>query len=154
MISSEQFALAFDQYSGRVHRFLRSRGASEEVAEELTQQTWLLAWRGREQYRGGTLRTWLFAIAHNLYRGSFRSREIIQLSAAWDAPYSESFDRKIEAEQILARCRPKSALALREFYLEDRGPGTHRDRMRRHYARKEARAAIHTVPCAACRCAT
>ncbi len=93
MISSEQFAAAFAQYGARIHRFLKARGASEEVAEELTAQTWLLAWKAREQWRGANLRGWLFTIAHNCWRDRFRREVPMQLSDNWDAPYEETFDR-------------------------------------------------------------
>ena len=64
------FARHFDS----IYRFFRSK-IGEEIAEDLTQQTFLGCVRGRERYRGdASFRTYLFTIARNRLYTHIRDR--------------------------------------------------------------------------------
>lgn len=143
----ERFTEEFIAYSGRIERFLRVRGASAQIAEEITQQAWATAWAAREQWRGGSFRSWLITIAWNLYLGTFRRTEMMRLDACPDAAYSESFDRQIEAEQILARCNHRAAHDLRRHFYEDRYDGTSYERVRVFRSLANARKAMKQHDC-------
>ena len=64
----EDFDAVFRAYYDDVFRFLRGLSASENLTEELTQETFFRAFRSIGDYRGESeLRVWLCSIARNLY---------------------------------------------------------------------------------------
>ena len=72
---SEAFRLIFDRYSRPVLSFIYDMIGRRELAEELTQETFVRAYKGLSSLRDGTkLSTWLFGIAKNVARESLRSR--------------------------------------------------------------------------------
>ena len=61
-------------YSQRIFRFLLSSLRDRDVAETLTQETFLRAWNARESFRGEcSAATWLTRIALNLLRDHTRT---------------------------------------------------------------------------------
>lgn len=63
-----------DLYSQRIFRFLVSSLRDRDVAETLTQETFLRAWTARDQFRGDcSAITWLTRIALNLVRDHTRT---------------------------------------------------------------------------------
>jgi RNA polymerase sigma-70 factor (ECF subfamily) len=76
-----------EQYVPRVYRFALRLARDPHQAEELTQETFLRAWRGRRRLRQPeAARTWLFRIAANLWRDHVRraKRSPQKLEIAWD----------------------------------------------------------------------
>jgi RNA polymerase sigma-70 factor, ECF subfamily len=91
---------AFDQirarYVGRVLGFARRLTGSHEEAEDLTQETFLLAARKSTQFRGqSAFLTWLLAIARNRHRDIVRtthpteSLEPLDNNSAFSTPSHE-----------------------------------------------------------------
>lgn len=67
---------AYDEHAPELFRFaLRSLG-DRGLSEEVTQETFVRAWRSRERFdeARGSRRTWLFAIARNLVIDAARAR--------------------------------------------------------------------------------
>lgn len=64
-----QFALIYQRYRLPVYRYLRARGADDEMAGDLTNVTFERALGSLSGYRprGGGLRAWLFRIARNAW---------------------------------------------------------------------------------------
>lgn len=100
----EQIALPHTRSLLRVARRLSSDAAS---AEDLVQQTLLLAWRGFHQFQAGTnARAWLFRILFNEYQGRARKPGVamLPLIAELDSgSYSRGADTVIEMTQALAK---------------------------------------------------
>src|SRR5229473_6935008 len=71
----EAFRLIFERYSRPVISFIYDLVSNREVAEELTQETFVRAYRNLKTMREETkLSTWLFGIAKNVARESIRAR--------------------------------------------------------------------------------
>jgi RNA polymerase sigma-70 factor (ECF subfamily) len=71
----EAFRLIFDRYSRPVISFIYDMVSDRELAEELTQETFVRAFRGMRGMNPDTkLSTWLFGIARNVARESLRAR--------------------------------------------------------------------------------
>ncbi|HEV8367469.1 MAG TPA: sigma-70 family RNA polymerase sigma factor [Pyrinomonadaceae bacterium] len=71
----EAFRLIFERYSRPVIGFIYDMVSDRELAEELTQETFVRAYRGiRGMNRETKLSTWLFGIARNVARESLRAR--------------------------------------------------------------------------------
>lgn len=71
----EAFRLIFERYSRPVIGFIYDMVSDRELAEELTQETFVRAFRGIRSMNPDTkLSTWLFGIAKNVARESLRAR--------------------------------------------------------------------------------
>ena len=71
----EAFRLIFERYSRPVISFIYDLVSNRELAEELTQETFVRAYRNLRTMRAQTkLSTWLFGIAKNVSRESLRAR--------------------------------------------------------------------------------
>ena len=72
---SEAFRLIFERYSRPVVSFIFDMVNDRSLAEELTQETFVRAFRAiRTMRRETKLSTWLFGIARNVARESLRAR--------------------------------------------------------------------------------
>ena len=72
---AEAFRLIFERYSRPVIGFIYDMVSNRELAEELTQETFVRAYRNLPTMRAETrLSTWLFGIAKNVGRESLRAR--------------------------------------------------------------------------------
>lgn len=92
-----------------VYRFLLARTADEDLAADLTQETFLKALRSLEQFRGdASFKTWLLAIARNEALGRHRKdarrreRDLSEgLEVADDAPLpGEGVTEEMQVERI------------------------------------------------------
>lgn len=71
----EAFRLIFEQHHRPVLRFIYAMVGEPGLAEELTQETFLQAYRSLASFKNeGKLATWLCGIAKNVVRRSLRSR--------------------------------------------------------------------------------
>lgn len=84
------FAPLYDRYAEPVYRYAYRRLGDPERAADATSQVFLQALAALPRFRGGSFRSWLFAIAHNVVADSHRrSGRTAELPAAWDAPDPE-----------------------------------------------------------------
>ena len=71
----EAFRLIFERYTRPVVSFLFDLVGRRDLAEDLAQETFVRAYRGLHTLRDeAKLSTWIFGIARNVARESFRSR--------------------------------------------------------------------------------
>lgn len=73
----EAFSLLFERYGNIIFNFIYRLVGQREVVEDLTQETFIRAYRKLNSLRiqdDAQLSTWLFGIAKNVARESFRSR--------------------------------------------------------------------------------
>ncbi len=72
----EAFRLIFERYSRPLISFVYDQVGDRDLAEELTQETFVRAYRSLRTLREETkLSTWLFGIAKNVARESLRARQ-------------------------------------------------------------------------------
>jgi RNA polymerase sigma-70 factor (ECF subfamily) len=78
---AEAFGQIFDRHANEIHRYL-ARRVGGSLADDLTAETFLIAFRGRTKYdlAQTDARPWLYGIAANLLRGQQRA-EIRQYRA-------------------------------------------------------------------------
>jgi len=102
----QDFDRVVQQYWPRILRFLLAAVQDSDVAETLTQDCFLRAYRSRHGFRGdSSLNTWLMTIAVNLVRDNARNRRFqfwrnTQRAAVDSALIAEWLpDRRISSEQ-------------------------------------------------------
>jgi RNA polymerase sigma-70 factor (ECF subfamily) len=85
-----------DRYYERIYLFMRAVGHDRQISEDLTQETFLRAWRHIGQLRDGkALNGWLFRIAGNvsrLHRRRLKGKDAVNLDDV-DPPAAVSDDR-------------------------------------------------------------
>ena len=70
---TEAFSPLVRKYDTRLYRHIQKRLRDPEVAKDLTQETWLKAYRGIGTYRGeSAFYSWLYRIAENVITDHFR----------------------------------------------------------------------------------
>lgn len=158
----EELRSAYDAHAGELFGFaLRSLG-DRGLAEEVTQETFVRAWRSRERFdeRRGSLRTWLFSIARNLIIDSARARSVRPARAGGEAREEsvEAADEKSLRGMLIAdameRISEDHRVVIREVYLRDRryddvaeelGVPSGTLRSRAYYALKSLRLALEEM---------
>lgn len=85
----------YRQYSGRVFAFLYRRCGNEELAKELTQETFYRAVKSIDRFDGkSSVSTWLCGIAKHLYADALRKRRPTE-ELPEDVPSGEDFTEEI-----------------------------------------------------------
>lgn len=82
--SINAFAPIYHRYSGTIYRWMYRESGDADVAADLTAQTFLNAMKGLSGYdatRTSSFRSWLFAIARNVLRDSWRRYQPTPLPA-------------------------------------------------------------------------
>ena len=101
------FAALYDHYADRVYRHCYYRLGNRADAEDLTQQTFLQAWRAIGRYRRGDapVVAWLLTIAQRLALSHFRrAREVASPEVAPAAPGvsdpAEALDASVTRSEV------------------------------------------------------
>jgi RNA polymerase sigma-70 factor (ECF subfamily) len=119
----QAFARLVERYWDGLYRWLYHLTRDRHNAEDLTQETFLKAFRGLHTFRAGTnFRAWLFRIGHNTFanqrrsRGS-RGRQPIPegLEAPEEGPVEQVLNR--EALQLLAQAVGRLPVEFRAAFL-------------------------------------
>lgn len=98
------FADAFEKGFVGTRRFLLSRGAGADEAEEIAQAAWVRGWEYRKQLRDPELiGFWVNSIARNLFRARFRSVTLTSLEGI-DPSYRMGFEKSLDLQRMLDRC--------------------------------------------------
>ena len=91
----------------RVYNFFRYRVGDDQLAEDLTANTFMKAWRSRDRYRDdvAAFSTWLFSIAHNVAVDHFRRSKLeVSLDAlpnlSDDNPIEDLIERRADSARL------------------------------------------------------
>jgi DNA-directed RNA polymerase specialized sigma24 family protein len=113
-MTQEGYGQAFQNGFVRTVRFLRSRGASADTAEDAAQAAWVRGWERLNQLRDeGMVVSWVNTIAVNVHRRT------IQYEARYE-PLPELCGQAgidlaaIDAATILTLCRPRDRILLEQ----------------------------------------
>ena len=102
----EAFRLIFERYSRPVIGFIYDMVSDRDLAEELTQETFVRAFRGIHGMNPETkLSTWLFGIARNVARESLRARIRArrQIDLEDEAVMDLSDDKPVPVDRLLSK---------------------------------------------------
>lgn len=113
------FTQAFEQYAEPIRGYIFRRVHSHELADDLTQETFIKALKAWSTIRGETVQGWLYQIAHNLIVDQARRASLVAwapLDDAYQMPYednSESYGEREQIETTLSILAPNYASVLR-----------------------------------------
>ena len=112
-----EYSDAFLNGYSATRRFLLSRGAALDEAEEIAQAAWARGWDYRDQLRDPSMVSfWVNSIARNLFRARFRTPPTISLEGI-DPSYTMGLEEQIEVRRMLDLC-PERDRALLAKSLE------------------------------------
>lgn len=112
MMKGNEYAAAFETGYPATRRFLLSRGAAIDEAEEIAQAAWVRGWEFRDQLRDpGLVGFWVNSIARNLFRAKFRSKITAPMEGV-EAPYWMDLE-EIEVRRLLERCSGRDRQLLK-----------------------------------------
>jgi RNA polymerase sigma factor (sigma-70 family) len=120
LVDPDEFGAIFERHFDPIHGYLRRRFA-DELADELTAQTFFVAFDRRATYNRARpdSRPWLFGIATNLARGH-RRRELRELKAiAALRPEHGNGVEGVEGRVDAERMRDRLAHLLAELPVEE-----------------------------------
>ena len=108
-----EFATAFENGYAGTRRFLMSRGAQIEEADEIAQAAWVRGWEYRQQLRDPSLiGFWVNSIARNLFRARFRKVQPLPLETTLEPAYTMGLEDDLEVQHILEICASKDRALL------------------------------------------
>lgn len=117
-LTADQFAEAFRRGYPMTLRFLLSRGASTDIAEEVTQAAWVKGWECLNQLqRPHMIGAWVNSIAKNMLKNRLRSDQKLEgltesSKAAWPTLMS------VDVKRVLTGCDNRDSRILHGYYIE------------------------------------
>lgn len=113
-MTREIFGLAYLQGFKRTVLFLRSRGASMDIAEDVAQSAWLQGWQKLDQLRDERMIvSWVNTIALNYHRR--RSQRDARYQALPEVPGHFGVDSApLDATRILDLCSPRDRMLFQQ----------------------------------------
>jgi len=105
---NDAFAALYDRHASAVYGLARRIVLSRELAEDVTQETFVGAWRSRQNFVGerGEVRAWLLAIAHN------RAIDAVRKRSRRDDPLERDYDREAPERTDAEALRRVQAAAI------------------------------------------
>jgi RNA polymerase sigma-70 factor (ECF subfamily) len=100
------FAEVFRGLSSRIQAFLQRLSGRRDLADDLTQETFLRMHRARGSFaRGRSVLPWAYAIARNCYIDHARSKSKLALSSSEDAVFEVAAGPEASAEEAVVAKR-------------------------------------------------
>jgi len=107
-----QFAEAFETGVPVTRRFLLSRGARADEADEIAQAAWARGWEHRMQLRDPSLiGYWVNSIARNLFRARFRTIQPTPIDGI-EPFYVLALEDDLDLKKMLDRVGPRDRSLL------------------------------------------
>lgn len=106
--NKDAFGKLYGEYMERIYRFAYFLLQDKIKAEDVTQETFLRAWKSIGRFSpkdGGTFQAYLFAIARNLVTDVRRKKPTISLSEIDDPPYIDDIEERLIRGQKKERVR-------------------------------------------------
>lgn len=95
----------YSRYARDVHRFALYLSGDPALADDITSETFLRAWSSTAPIREATVKSYLFAIARNVYRAerqrTGRHVELPETIAAADAQLDARLDQRAALAKVL-----------------------------------------------------
>ena len=119
LATEPEFATVVARHRRELHIHCYRMLGSFDDAEDLVQETFLRAWRGRESFVDGSLRAWLYRIATNVCLDTLRSsaRRVPSLGSFADVPWLQPYPDQL-LDEIASRDEEPEAVAVGRESIE------------------------------------
>lgn len=125
-MTEQEFLQSFIDFNVTIYNFVYFNvGKNKEVAEDVTQETFLRAWKYRESFNPdkAQLKTWYFQIARNLTIDSYKKKEnlntsISELESGEDDSFSD-IEYSIDATNALTLLNEEERSILILRYIDE-----------------------------------
>jgi RNA polymerase sigma-70 factor (ECF subfamily) len=105
MQATTTFHSLYEAHAQDVYRFARFLTGSDDAAADVTSETFLRAWTGRDAIRAETGKAYLLAIARNLARDRTRAGSRIADGDVPDTPVAPNAEARLELNRTLDAVR-------------------------------------------------
>ena len=99
------FHTLYEAHAADIYRFARFLTGSDDAAADITAETFMRAWVGRDKIRAPTAKAYLLAIARNLARDRGRAASQWRTAPMPDRPVASDADTRLELHRTLAAVR-------------------------------------------------
>jgi RNA polymerase sigma-70 factor (ECF subfamily) len=123
MQATTTFHGLYEAHAKDVYRFARFLTGSDDAAADITSETFLRAWAGRDAIRLETAKGYLLAIARNLARDRGRSASRLADAAVPESPVAPNAEARLELNRTLAAVRALPAEYREPLVLAATGVG-------------------------------
>src|SRR5215210_4910068 len=115
-LGEREFAQQVNRHRRELHVHCYRMLGSFEEAEDLVQETFLRAWRHRDQFDGGALRAWLYRIATNASLDFIRrkGRRLEDISSFAEIPWLQPYPDRLLDEVAPRADEPDAVVVARE----------------------------------------
>lgn len=114
----------YDEYADQIYRFLYWQTGDPLLAEDITSEVFMRAWKHREMLEQGNQRAWLYRVARNLITDNYRRKKETAISEDYE-PVSDinlhddaaRREEIIRVRKVVAELSPlsRSVIILRFF---------------------------------------
>lgn len=116
--TDKDFQDVYEAYAGGIHRTLHGMTGNHSIAEELTQEAFLKAWKGLPQFGfRSSIKTWVYQVAINLGRDWLRGHKTLSLEAGYEEHYEVNSEQEAIHESLLLLDEESRAVIIL-FYWE------------------------------------
>jgi len=104
--TEEDFDVAYESYAPGIYRYFFWRTKDVDLSEDLTSNVFEKAWVKRESFERGSVRAWLYKIAHNLLVDHWRVKKDLPLVDDDSVPsqaesVTTTLDKQMTAERLM-----------------------------------------------------
>jgi len=76
-LDGQAFKTLFDTYFKSIRNFLYYKSGNMELAEDLTQDAFLILWNKKDQIDPSKVKSYLYTIAHNLFLNEIKHQKVV-----------------------------------------------------------------------------
>lgn len=113
----EAFKKVMDMYKNKIFKYLRFLVNDSEMAEELTQDTFVKVYFKAHTLKTNNLKSWIYTIATNLARSEFRKKKAKKFFSVSDMDinniaYNDTFEGEVLVERMISTLPEKYRIPL------------------------------------------
>ena len=104
--SEEDFGTMYEANAPLIHRFMFWRTKDQMLADDLTSTVFEKAWRSRSSFKGGSVKAWLYKIAHNTLIDHWRKRKelvVEDITVFQVEDETLNLDKELDQELVIAQ---------------------------------------------------
>lgn len=109
-MKKRKFAKIYEEYADDIFRFIYVHVRDEALAEDLTADTFMKAWKSIDTFDFKNSRAWLYKIAQNLITDHWRKKQTVQLEEE-DMLVDDKPSVEEQVDQVLSKERIIKALS-------------------------------------------